>query len=131
MKRGAVGGNSKLHREISRDRTSAAAEIRLELCEPIADTELPHYHCRGSIALILAMVAGTVWRAIEPATRCSAESPGRGCGRGDLQAEAQRLAAEGKPFYCQAVVTPYFIALLSLRSMNTQYTSQGDGVLDS
>ena len=81
----------------------------------------------GSIAVILALLAGMFGvqsnqqRAAAVKAQFEAEANFR-------QAEAQRLAAEANKLLLSQG-SPELIALLALRSMNTQYTPQGDSAL--
>jgi WD40 repeat protein/DNA-binding XRE family transcriptional regulator len=74
----------------------------------------------GSIALILALLTGTFgFQSNRNARQAQANF---------ANAEAQRLAAVANSLL-QAGGNAEVIALLSLRSMNTQYTTQGDAAL--
>jgi len=74
----------------------------------------------GSIALILALLAGTFgFQSDRNARQARANF---------ANAEAQRLAAAANSLLREGG-NPEVIALLSLRSMNTQYTTQGDAAV--
>ncbi|MGE5465209.1 MAG: BTAD domain-containing putative transcriptional regulator, partial [Syntrophothermus sp.] len=81
----------------------------------------------GSIAVLLALLAGMfgVQSNQQRTTALNAQSTAEANFR---QAEAQRLAAESNKLFLSHG-SPEQIALLSLRSMNTQYTPQGDAAL--
>jgi WD40 repeat protein/class 3 adenylate cyclase len=76
----------------------------------------------GSIALILALVAGMFGvQSNQNAVKAEANFK---------QAEAQRLALEANRLLTEGGSSEQ-IALLSLRSMNTQYTPEGDAALEA
>jgi len=75
----------------------------------------------GTIAVILALLAGMFGlRSNQNAISAQANL---------TRSEAQRFAAEAKSLMQSGVADPQLIALLSLRSIKTQYTSQGDAAL--
>lgn len=75
----------------------------------------------GAIAVILALLAGMFGlRSNQNAITAQANL---------TRSEAQRLAAEASSLMQSGVADPQLIALLSLRSIKTQYTPQGDAAL--
>jgi WD40 repeat protein/transcriptional regulator with XRE-family HTH domain len=113
-----------LEREEQRQRELAAAKelaetqrqsaLRLRLSNRIITTI-------GTIAVILAILAGMFGlRSNQNAVTAQANL---------TRSEAQRLAAEAKSLMQSGVADPQLIALLSLRSIKTQYTPQGDAAL--
>jgi WD40 repeat protein len=122
--------HEELEREEARQRELAAAKELAETQRQSASRlRIRHRVITtvGSIAVILALLVGlfAVQSNQQRATALKAQSDAEANFR---QAEAQRLAAEASKLFLSKG-SPELIALLSLQSMNIQYTSQGDAAL--
>jgi WD40 repeat protein/DNA-binding SARP family transcriptional activator len=124
--------HEELEREEGRQRELAAAKELAETQRQSASrlrTRNRVITTVGSIAVILALLAGMfgVQSNQQRARALKAQSESEANFR---QAEAQRLAAEANSLFLSGG-SPELIALLSLRSINTQYSAQGDAILTS